>query len=1619
VALCILLVAPAARASVVEGRAYDSNIPGFASPTSIAFDAAGNAWISDGSHYVPKYKDNLKNGVYRYSPYPSQSLLDVPDTSEAFGGDLGIQLAVDQATEEVFVTQYNGRSVGIFAPNSPSNPCKQGNFCFSHKWSSINGVGGFEPGIHVAIDNSNSFSKGRVYLSLAHPENDVEVLDAGRLPVELPATAGYIHENKLTGTPSGKFGEVANITVDNEGNVYVTDPSKNVVDEFASTGLFLRAFPSPRANQYNNNWGGAAVDPTNGNVLILEGNYFAEGEEGGIREYDASGNYLSTITKDLKALGEFAPQGTPAVDSAGYLYTPANYERVDIYKPAAIVPTVTYGPVSSPTTTSGTLNAHVDPNGGGNVTECKFQYGTSTSYGTTLGCSAESFSAPTDVSTSISGLSTETTYHYRVVVHNENGVKYGADQTYTPNKVVGLTTEPATDVTESGATLHASFAGNGEATHYYFEWGLTPAYGNTSASPPGTPAGAPSGATPLTFALADLSPYTTYHYRVVASNGAGESKGDDMVFTTTPGVPTIHKEAASDVHSDRAILHGEVNANGADTRVHYEYVNDAAYQSGGFAGAPTTPEVDVGMGKHTRTVEPQMISGLESGTVYHYRAVATNEAGTVTIGTDHTFRTFPFEREIKDPCANAHVRQQTGAALLLDCRAYELVSVSNAGGYDVESSLVPGQTPFGGYPEALGPSGEPEVLYGVHDGGIPGTGNPTNRGVDPYVATRSPQGWKTKYVGFAADGTPSAVPFSSTLAEADANLGTFAFGGPEICSPCFPDGSTGNPIRLPNGQLVQGMAGSLPQPAGEPAGFIGRHLSADGSHFVFGSKSQFEPDGNNNGDVSIYDRNLNAGVTHVVSKTPAGATMTGAGIGELDISKDGSRIVIGQLVSEEGEAKQWHLYMNIGDSTKTVDLTPGASSGALYDGMTGDGSRVFFTTKDELLGADTDNSADIYAAEVDPSGNLTLSLISTGSEGTGNTDACHPAANTIYKNWNTTGGEESCGVVAVGGGGGVAAGNGTIFFLSPEKLDGSANGVQDAPNMYVAPPGEPPRFVATLESAANAPLPAPVHPFVRSFGPFEKPAGVAIDHQTGDVYVFDIPGEGYTGFITKWTASGHPITSFGNNGVVSVAGTYGFSNAPSTIAVDNDPASPSYRDFYVPELTESIVAKFNPNGGHVSNIEFPDPTAVATNPANGDLYVGTLLSAFFSFPSVWVFSPEGELTTSLAAEESPAPTGIGVDPATEDVYVANAGGYLKARGTTEEYDSSGTHLKTLDSNQSLGVAVDPMDGHVYVDEGNQVTEFTPSGTQVGAPFGSDRLGGSMSLAADYGTLDISNLAQTGVATYGPAVVPSGPETDNPLVIDSVGAPGKRNTSDFQVTGTGEDAVFTSTLPLTGYDTGFVHREIYRYDAASGVECASCSPTGEQATGEASLPPNGLGVSNDGRVFFDSTEGLVDRDLNNRMDAYEWEAPGFDFGNGTRPCELPTGCVELISSGASPFPAGLLSVGADGTDAYFFTRDRLAEEDENGNSVKIYDARSLGGFPFVPPPVQCKASDECHGPSSPIPPAPDIKTVGQTPGGQVGAKACKKGLIEKRGKCVRKSHKHGRRHHRTRHGRRPR
>jgi hypothetical protein len=79
-----------------------------------------------------------------------------------------------------------------------------------------------------------------------------------------------------------------------------------------------------------------------------------------------------------------------------------------------------------------TLNATTDPNGE-EVTECKFEYGTTTSYGSIASCAKLPGSGPSPVavSASLAGLSEDVTYHLRVSATNALGTHLGGDETFT------------------------------------------------------------------------------------------------------------------------------------------------------------------------------------------------------------------------------------------------------------------------------------------------------------------------------------------------------------------------------------------------------------------------------------------------------------------------------------------------------------------------------------------------------------------------------------------------------------------------------------------------------------------------------------------------------------------------------------------------------------------------------------------------------------------------------------------------------------------------------------------------------------------------------------------------------------------------------------------------------------------------------------------------------------------------------------------------------------------------------------------------------------------------------------------------------------------------------------
>jgi hypothetical protein len=89
-----------------------------------------------------------------------------------------------------------------------------------------------------------------------------------------------------------------------------------------------------------------------------------------------------------------------------------------------------------------------------------------------------------------------------------------------------VTTGAAASVTQATATLTGTVTPNGAPTSYFFQYGPTSLYGGQ------TTAVTISGKQTVAVPVGGLAPFTTYHYRLVAQNSHGLTKGKDRTFKT-------------------------------------------------------------------------------------------------------------------------------------------------------------------------------------------------------------------------------------------------------------------------------------------------------------------------------------------------------------------------------------------------------------------------------------------------------------------------------------------------------------------------------------------------------------------------------------------------------------------------------------------------------------------------------------------------------------------------------------------------------------------------------------------------------------------------------------------------------------------------------------------------------------------------------------------------------------------------------------------------------------------------------------------------------------------------------------------------------------------------------
>jgi hypothetical protein len=408
----------------------------------------------------------------------------------------------------------------------------------------------------IAIDNSTN--------PLDPSAGDVYVLDSGHNTIDKFEADGKYLTSITTGASGEPFSELYGVAVDPEGLLWVYQ-STGQIDDYtsAATNTFLSSRPSPYGtspgfavdaedNLYVNRGSGeiaklnssgedliegmdresstaVAVDVPSGETFVDNGTSIATF---GAEPSCSSTSHCSSGTPlERFGSGELTEGAGVAVDaSRGLVYVAdASADAVALFK-AVTVPTPATGGAVTPLVGAVTLEGTVNPEGVP-VTTCEFEYGLTSSYGSTAPCaqSPGNGTVATPVSAQVT-VAPGHTYHYRLVAANANGSASGSDRTFKLGAKATIEEETVVQIASTEATLSAQVDPDGFSTNYYVEYGPTPSYGMRT---PELSAGAGEAAGRVQVTLSGLTANTTYHARFVAVNAAGPTQGLDLTYSTT------------------------------------------------------------------------------------------------------------------------------------------------------------------------------------------------------------------------------------------------------------------------------------------------------------------------------------------------------------------------------------------------------------------------------------------------------------------------------------------------------------------------------------------------------------------------------------------------------------------------------------------------------------------------------------------------------------------------------------------------------------------------------------------------------------------------------------------------------------------------------------------------------------------------------------------------------------------------------------------------------------------------------------------------------------------------------------------------------------------------------
>jgi hypothetical protein len=489
----------------LEGQITEAAGAPFGEPDGLTTDASDRLWAVD-------------RALHAVDRFAAGGAFETQTTGNGAWGEGDIRsLAFSAAAGEVFVADSTHCALwGLdAATGAPSG-------------RELRPFGATEPcgGMSVAADNSAGATGGDLYV--ADNSRVVRIEAATGAPDDFTAGPGA-PGNEIAGLFSFISGALA---VAPDGDFYLGGEAASGgdrIDRFAPTGELIGEI-TEAAGQPLAFPAALAVDPRSEDLLTAD-------NAGQIFEFTSADAYPRQIAKPGGS--EFQGLTGLATGSTGRLYVSeasAQPPTIDVFGPVVTLPDVVTGPAVVNSTTSVTLEGEVNP-AGLPVTECFFEYGTTTAYGQTAECEPDAAAlgegeAFVPVHADLTGLTAGAVYHYRLVASNAEGTnsESGDREVVTG---AGIDSTSVSEVTATTAKLETEINPHGLETTYSFRYGTTTAYGSQTPLPP-APLGEGTAEVSRSSAISGLEPSTTYHFQVIATNALGTVEGPDLTFTTQP-----------------------------------------------------------------------------------------------------------------------------------------------------------------------------------------------------------------------------------------------------------------------------------------------------------------------------------------------------------------------------------------------------------------------------------------------------------------------------------------------------------------------------------------------------------------------------------------------------------------------------------------------------------------------------------------------------------------------------------------------------------------------------------------------------------------------------------------------------------------------------------------------------------------------------------------------------------------------------------------------------------------------------------------------------------------------------------------------------------------------------